>query len=60
MTGLLERTLRRVESLSREEHEAVASQIMETLDDEEAWRRTFRDKPVLLRSMAREAPEEHR
>jgi hypothetical protein len=60
MTGLLERTLRRVESLSREEHEAVASQIMETLDDEEVWSRTFRERPALLRSMAREALEEHR
>jgi hypothetical protein len=60
MTGLLERALRRVESLSQEEQDAIASQIMETLDDEEAWGRNFREKPALLRSLAREALGEHR
>jgi hypothetical protein len=60
MTGLLEEALRRVESLSREEQDAIASQIMETLDDEEAWTRSFREKPAVLRSLAREALEEHR
>jgi hypothetical protein len=60
MTGPLERALRRVESLSREEQDAIASQIMETLDDEEAWAHSFRERPTLLRSMAREAIEEHR
>jgi hypothetical protein len=60
VTGLLERALRRVESLSQEEQDAIASQIMETLDDEEAWARNFRERPALLRSLAREALEEHR
>lgn len=60
MTDLLEKALRRVESLSREEQDAIASQIMETLDDEEAWARSFREKPAVLRSLAREALEEHR
>jgi len=60
MTGLLEEALRRVESLSREEQDAIASQIMETLDDEEAWARSFREKSAVLRSLAREALEEHR
>jgi hypothetical protein len=32
----------------------------EPLDDEDAWARSFREKPELLRSMAREALEEHR
>ena len=59
MTGLLERALRRVESLSQEEQDAIASQIMETLDDEEAWARSFRERPALLRSLAREALEAH-
>jgi hypothetical protein len=44
MTGLLEQALRRVESLSSEEQDAVASQIIETLDDEKAW--TWRDALV--------------
>jgi hypothetical protein len=60
MTGLLEEALRRVEALSQEEQDAIASQIIETLDDEEAWARSFREKPELLRSLAREAFEEHR
>jgi hypothetical protein len=60
MTGPLERALRRVESLSQEEQDAIPSQIMETLDDEEAWARSFRERPTLLRSLAREALEEHR
>jgi hypothetical protein len=60
MTGLLERALQRVQSLSREEQDAIASQIMETLDDEETWARKLRERPALLRSLAREALEEHR
>lgn len=49
-----------IESLSREEQNAIASQIMETLDDEEAWARNFRERPKLLQSLAREALEEHK
>jgi hypothetical protein len=30
------------------------------LEDEEAWARSFRDKPEVLQAMAREALEEHR
>jgi hypothetical protein len=60
MTGLLEKALRRVESLSPEEQDAIASQIIETLDDEEAWERRFHDSPHVLRSLAQEALEEHR
>jgi hypothetical protein len=60
MTGLLEQALRRIESLSSEEQDAIASQIMETLDDEEAWTRRFRENPSVLQSLAREAQEEHR
>jgi hypothetical protein len=60
MTGLLERALRRVEALSQEEQDAIASQIMETLDDEEAWACSVRERPALLRSLASEALEEHR
>jgi len=60
MTGSLEKALRRLESLTSEEQDAIASQIMETLDDEEAWARSFREKPAVLRSLAREALDEHR
>jgi hypothetical protein len=54
MTGRLEEALRRVESLSQEEQDAIVSQIMETLDDEDAWARSFRERPAVLRSPTRE------
>jgi hypothetical protein len=60
MTGLLEEALRRVEALSQQEQDAVASQILETLDDEEAWARSFRENPEKLRALAQKAVEEHR
>jgi hypothetical protein len=60
MTGLLEKALQRIEALSSEEQDALASQILETLDDEEAWSRQFSEKPEALRSLAQEALEEHR
>jgi hypothetical protein len=60
MTGLLEQALRRIESLSSGEQDAIASQIIETLDDEEAWTRSLRENPSVLRSLASEAQEEHR
>jgi hypothetical protein len=39
MTGLVEKALKRVECLPQEEQDAIASQIIETLDDEDAWAR---------------------
>jgi len=38
----------------------MASQILESLDDEEARSRRFHDSPEVLRSLAQEALEEHR
>ena len=60
MTGQLEEALKRLESLSPEEQDAIASRIMEALNDEDAWARSFRERPATLRSLAREALEEHR
>ena len=60
MTGLLEQALRRLEALSADEQDAIASQIIETLDDEKAWADRFATIPASLRNMAREAGEEHR
>jgi hypothetical protein len=60
MTGLLEKALRRIEALSQEEQDAVAAQILDTLDDEEAWARSFRENPEKLRLLAQQALEEHR
>jgi len=60
MTGLLQKALRRIEVLSDEEQNAIAMQILESLDDEETWARKLREWPDLLRSLAGEAVEEHR
>jgi hypothetical protein len=46
--------------LSQQEQDAVASQILETLDDEEAWARSFRENPEKLRALAQKAVDEHR
>ena len=60
MTGLLEEALRRIESLSQAEQDAIASQILQTLDDEEAWASRFRRSPAVLQELAQEALDEHR
>ncbi len=60
MTDKLEEAIRRVESLSREEQDAIAAQIIETLDDEEAWTRSFDQKREVMRRLAGEALDEHR
>ena len=60
MTPLLEKALQRIEALSSPEQDAMAFQILEALDEEEAWSPPLRQKPEALRSLAREALEEHR
>jgi len=49
-----------VEALSEKEQDAIASQILETLNDEEAWERNFASNRDRFRSLAQEAVEEHR
>lgn len=46
--------------MTPEQQDAIASQILETLDDEQTWSRKFRERPELLRALAQEALEEHR
>jgi len=60
MTGLLEKALERVAALPQETQDAIAAQILETLDDDEAWDLRFRERPELLRKLAQEAEDEHR
>jgi hypothetical protein len=60
MTGSLEKAVRRAENLSPEEQDALAAQIMESLDDEEAWTGRFREDSGILQSLAKEAMDEHR
>jgi len=55
MTTLLEKALQRVESLPQQEQDAIASQILESLEDEEAWRQRFAAKRERLRQLGQEA-----
>ena len=60
MTELLESALRKVAALSQEEQDAIAAQILETLEDEAAWQAKLAKNPEKLRRMAEKALEEHR
>jgi len=60
MTRLLEDALRKVGKLSDDEQDGIASQILETLKDEEAWGKTLRKNPAKLRKLAEKALDEHR
>lgn len=60
MTQLLEEALRRVADLSQEEQDAIASQILETLEDEAAWKEKLARTQDKLRGLADAAKSEHR
>jgi len=44
--------------LTKDEHDAIASQISASLADEDAWRKRFVEKRDIIRRMAGEALEE--
>lgn len=58
MSTLLEQALEKVGFLPEDEQDAIASQILVTLADEEAWKQRFAEKRQILRRMAYEALEE--
>ena len=58
MTTLLEKALEKVGALPQDEQDAIASQILASLADEEAWKRRFTEKRDVIRRLAREALEE--
>jgi hypothetical protein len=58
MSSLLEKALEKVGSLPPDEQDAIASQILASLADEEAWKKRFGEKRDVIRRMAREALEE--
>jgi len=58
MATLLEQALEKVGALPRDEQDAIASEILASLADEEAWRKQFSEKREVIRRMAREALEE--
>jgi hypothetical protein len=58
MTTLLGKALEKVEALSQDEQDAIASQILDSLADEKAWKKRFAAKRDRLRLMAQEALDE--
>lgn len=55
---MLDKALEQVVSLPEDEQDAIASQILSTLADEEAWKRRFACKRDVIRRMAQEALDE--
>jgi len=58
MSTLLEKALEKVSSLPRDEQDAIASQILAALADEDAWKKRFAEKREVIRRLARQALEE--
>lgn len=58
MSTLLEKALEKVVALPQEDQDAIASQILASLADEDAWKKRFAEKREVIRRMAREALEE--
>jgi hypothetical protein len=57
MSTLLEKVLEQVVTLPQDEQDAIASQILASLADEDAWKKRFAEKRDVIRRMAREALE---
>ena len=57
MTTLLEKELHKVGALPQDEQDAIASQILDSLADEEAWKRRLAAKRGRIRQLAQEALE---
>jgi hypothetical protein len=58
MSSLLEKALEKVSALPEDEQDAIASQILDSLADGDAWKARFGAKRDAIRRMAREAIEE--
>jgi predicted RNA-binding protein with EMAP domain len=58
MTTLLEKALQKVEALPEDDQNAIASEILDSLADEEAWKVRFVAKRDRLRHLAQEALQE--
>jgi hypothetical protein len=58
MSMLLEKALEKVAALPQDEQDAIASQILASLADEDEWKKRFAEKRDVIRRLAREALEE--
>jgi hypothetical protein len=55
MSTLLEKAIEKVGALPADEQDAIASQILESLADEEAWKTRLAGKRDVIRRLAEEA-----
>lgn len=60
MTELLEQAIARLKTLPSSEQDAIATMIIEELEDERRWDESFARSPDLLAKLAAEAMTEHR
>jgi DNA-directed RNA polymerase specialized sigma54-like protein len=60
MTELLERAIARLKTLPSREQDAIATMILEELEDEGRWDESFTRSPHMLAMLAAEAMAEHR
>ena len=60
MTDLLERTITKLRDLSVEQQDAIAMMILEEIEDEVKWERSFASSQNLLAKLAGEAMSEYR
>ncbi len=58
MSSLLEKALEKVGTLPPEEQDAIATQILASLADEDAWRMRCAEKRDVIRRMAQQALDE--
>jgi hypothetical protein len=60
MTELLEQAIARLKTLPSSEQDAIATMILEELEQERRWDESFARSPDLLAQLAAEAMAEHR
>ena len=60
MTELLEQAIARLKTLPSSEQDAIATMILEELEDERSWDESFTRSPDLLSKLASEAMLEYR
>jgi hypothetical protein len=58
MTALLEKALQKVAALPEDDQNAIASEILDSLADEEGWKSRFAASRDRLKQLAREALQE--
>ncbi len=60
MTELLEQAIARLKTLAPTDQNAIATLILEELEDDQRWDQSFARSPDLLAKLAAEAMAEHR